>query len=524
MHSNEERPRRPRRAGQPGDRQPRPSRPAGEQASRPAGSGSRRPESRRRQPPRRSGGRYARRAPRRPRWQLPALIGGAALLLALVIFLIARPGGDEDRPDKPGIFDKPDATQETVVPEKAVSTVTLGSMGDLVMHSQLLKIARQEDQSYDFDYIFRYLGDYVAGLDYAAVNLETSLGGPDCGTPFQGNPRFNTPDAILDSLKKAGYDMMLTANNHMGDTQSEGVIRTVEQIRSRDLTALGTNLPGEDTRYSMVELDGIKLGLVNYTFAHNVSDDGRPSLNAHDFLSQKGLVNFFFDQRLDSFYGELGGILQQMEADGANFKIVYLHWGTEYELGTTAVQKNIAQKLCDLGVDVIIGGHPHVAEPMELLSSQTDPDHKTVCLYSMGNFVSNQRREMMRLNTGHTEDGLMFNLTFEKYSDGRPYLLDVDVLPTWVKMGGDQNNPLDYAVLPLDKETQSQWQQLYELTDAQLQECASSYQRTMDIVGPGLTACKTYLAQQKTDREQFYWEIANTPEKYATGAATAPAE
>lgn len=535
MNPNDERPRRPRPNGerpagerprqsehsprQPGGRQP------GDRPRQPGQQPRRTPDRRRRSPQssRRPRGKYA-RASRQPSWLIPAIVGGV-LLLALIIFLTARPG--REKPGAPGASTGPGITQsaETLPPaEEVVSTVAVGSMGDLVMHRQLVKIAEQEDKSYNFDYIFRYMGNYVSDLDCAAVNLETSLGGPDCGTPYQGNPRFNTPDALLDSLKKTGYDMILTANNHCGDTQSEGVLRTLEQVRSRGLTALGTYQADEAKRYTVTELDGIKLGMVNYTFAANVSDDGRPSLNAHDFLSQKGLVNFFTENRLDNFYQELSGILQQMRDEGADFTLVYLHWGREYELGTTAVQRKMAQKLSDMGVDVIIGSHPHVVEPMELVQSQTDPGHKMICLYSMGNFVSNQRRDAVNMKSGHTEDGMIFTLTFEQYSDGRPYLLDVDVLPVWVKMGGDQNKPLDYAILPLDSETQSQWQELYALSDSEFLETQASYRRTMDIVGPGLLECKNHLAQQKAGREQYYWDLANHPEKFAAGAATAPAE
>ena len=92
--------------------------------------------------------------------------------------------------------------------------------------------------------------------------------------------------------------------------------------------------------------------------------------------------------------------------------VVYIHWGDEYRLAANKKQIEIAQQLCNLGVDVIVGGHSHVVEPIDLLTSETDPDHKTVCLYSMGNAVSNQRKERASIKTGHTEDGVLFSITF----------------------------------------------------------------------------------------------------------------
>ena len=132
----------------------------------------------------------------------------------------------------------------------------------------------------------------------------------------------------------------------------------------------------------------------------------------------KGLINYFDYDNLTGFYNEVSGYIDAMEAQGAQAVVMYIHWGEEYQLQANANQTTVAQGLCDLGIDVIVGGHPHVVQPVDLLSSTTDPDHKTVCLYSMGNAISNQRRHLMNLNTGHTEDGVLFSFTFAEYSDG----------------------------------------------------------------------------------------------------------
>lgn len=451
----------------------------------------------RREPTRRSGGKYAR--PRKRKNPMPLLIGLTAVLVCLLIWLcVSLAGGSAPQKPSGTVTLPPQAAPRAAV----VSTASVGAMGDMLMHRQLNQVAKQEDGTYDYSYIFRHMGNYISGLDYAAANLETTFGGPDCGTPYQGNPLFNTPDGFADSLKAAGFDMLLTANNHCGDTKAEGIIRTVNQVRSRGLTALGTLLSEEEPRYEVVDLNGIKVGMVCYTYATDVTADGRPRLNLNAYLSQAGLVNFFTESDLGKFYEEMAIHLEEMRQEGADLSVVYLHWGREYELTPLPTQQAIAQKLCDMGVDVIVGGHPHVVEPMDLLTSHSDPDHKTVVLYSMGNAVSNQRRENMDLNTGHTEDGLLFTMTFEKYSDGKAYLADVDVLPFWVKMVGDYNNPVDYCILPLDPDRSEQWRTMFELNEEDLEKAFKSYDRTMEIVGEGLQECREYLSQAKIRRDQ----------------------
>jgi hypothetical protein len=133
--------------------------------------------------------------------------------------------------------------------------------------------------------------------------------------------------------------------------------------------------------------------------------------------------------------------------------------------------------------------------------------------------VSNQRTGVSNLfPPGYTEDGVMFTVSFEKYSDGKVYVAGTDVIPTWVNMHSN-NGGREYNILPLIKENETQWQESYGLTDHQFASCQKSYDRTMGIVGEGLEACRTYLDQAKIDREQYYYDLAFNPEKFATEAA-----
>lgn len=398
-------------------------------------------------------------------------------------------------------------------PEHVVSTATISSTGDVLMHIPIINNSRQSDGSYDFEHIFRYLNEYSSAADLAVANLETTLCGTDNGYQYSGYPNFNCPDEIVDDLKDAGFDMLLTANNHSYDTNLVGYKRTIETVRNAGLDNLGTMLTADEPKYTIQDINGIKIGMICYTYAFDeYSSAGQPSLNGMPKISEPGLCNFFTYNNLDGFYEELGGYLEEMRDAGAEATVVYMHWGIEYKLYARDQEKAIAQQLCDMGVDVIIGGHPHVVEPMDLLTSEEDPDHKTVVLYSMGNAVSNQRQGNLSsyITTAHTEDGVLFSITFSKYSDGTVYLESVDLIPCWVYMRNNKS-PVEYNILPLDQDTVDDWQEKYDLSEATFNAAQRSYERTMEIVGEGLEASQEYLAEQKEQREADYLAAVMAP-------------
>ena len=401
-------------------------------------------------------------------------------------------------------------------PEHVVSTATILSTGDLLMHGQLITDARQSDGSYDFSYIFPYVTEYVSAADYAVANLETTLAGT--AKPYQGNPMFNCPDELVDAAKNAGFDMLLTASNHSYDSQQAGFERTIRTVREKGLQNLGTMLSADEPKYAVQNINGINIGMICYTYEDSQGPGNPPALNYNPM--QAGgydIINCFRHSDPSSLYNHLETQMELMRADGAEAIVVYLHWGQEYKLEANASQKEIAQKLCDMGVDVIIGGHPHVVEPIELLESTVDPNHRTVCLYSMGNAVSNQRLgKISSISTAHTEDGVLFSITFSKYSDGTVYLEDVDLIPTWVRAVDANGNTVvrdsatirRYEILPLDDARRDQWAEIFGIDDSTLAQCTDSWQRTMDITGQGLTQSKDYLAAEKQAREANYLWLA----------------
>ena len=194
---------------------------------------------------------------------------------------------------------------------------------------------------------------------------------------------------------------------------------------------------------------------------------------------------------------KLSGELEQMKADGAEAVVLFIHWGDEYQTAPNAIQKQMAQELCNLGIDVIVGNHAHVVQPVELLTSQTDETRKTLCLYSTGNAVSN----IYKNNTFpvHTEDGMLFTFTFAKYSDGTVLVESADVLPTWVWRYDDDSGVRKFQILTMDDE--ADWQEEMGLTDELLVKCQESYDRTMELVGEGLETANGWYAQQQAQTE-----------------------
>ena len=383
---------------------------------------------------------------------------------------------------------------------------------------------RQSDGTYNFGSVFQYLKEYASAVDYATANLETTLYGT--GKAYSGFPNFNCPDSIVDGTKEAGFDMLLTGNNHSFDTGLDGYLRTIEVVQNSGMEKLGTMTGPEDDKWVIKDLNGIKVGMLSYTYETSSGNGEYPALNGLPMYGTTyEYINCFRMEAPQPLFEEVKGYLAEMKEAGAEATVLFIHWGVEYQLKQNTQQSVIAQGLCDLGIDVIIGGHPHVVQPVDLLTSTVDPNHKTVVLYSMGNAVSNQRLgnlTSLGVNTAHTEDGVFFSVTFEKYSDGEVYLVGANLLPTWVDLR--TNNGRQYAIIPLDYDRVDEWGTAFGLGDATVNAAKNSYARTMAIVGEGLTECQTYLAENKTAREEYYYNLAWHPEMFETEPTEVPEE
>lgn len=368
--------------------------------------------------------------------------------------------------------------------------------GDIMLHMPIVR-TNQTSDGYNFDQAFSHLKSYISRADYSVVNLETTLSGTDGGLEYTGAPNFNSPDAIALSAKNAGFDMLLTGNEHCYDYRSAGLKRTLSVLKGNHLATLGTLESKEESRHVITSVGGVSVGMVCYTAAEINDSDNTIKLNGQTTDSAAaGLINAFDYGKLSQFYTEIEGEIATMRTGGADAIVVYIHWGDEYNLNVSDEQKAIAQKLCDLGVDVIAGSHPHVVQPIDLLTSSVDTNHKTLCLYSAGSFLSNLRVDTTPMSTGHCEDSVVLNFTLTKYSDGTVRIHSVSLLPTWVMVDGT-GPTRDFYILPLDQNV-ADWKSAYSLTDQQLSDAKGSYNRTMAILTPGLNKITSYLSSNNS--------------------------
>jgi len=373
-----------------------------------------------------------------------------------------------------------------------VARTDLTVAGDIMLHLPIVRTSQTAD-GFDFDPIFSYITPYLSSSGFTVANLETTLSGTD-GKEFTGFPDFNSPDAIALTAKTAGLDMLLTGNNHCYDYGTEGLKRTLTVLQNHEVATLGTSPSRDQSRHTIRNVGGINIGMVCYTFAE-IDDNGNATLNGKTTdASGAGLINVFDYDRLSQFYTEIEGEILAMESSGADITVLYIHWGEEYSTVVSDTQKEIAQKLCDLGIDVIIGTHPHVVQPLDLLTSSEDPLHRTICLYSAGTLLSNLRADTIGMPTSHCEDGVVLHVTFGKYNDGSVRVTGINLLPTWVVVQGSGDDR-DFFILPLDSSV-SDWASAYDLDADQLSNAKASYNRTMELLTPGLNKITNYLVEQ----------------------------
>ncbi len=415
---------------------------------------------------------------RRIRFLIISLI--LALAIALSVFACNGGFSAPENPDKPNI-EQGEAPDNTPAPDSSepyvVSTATLGSSGDILIHEAVFNAAYKNGE-YDFSNILTRVSPYFKKYDYMVANLEVTLGGQEAGK-YRGYPGFNCPDSVVNAFKEGGVDLFLTANNHSYDTGLNGLLRTQMVLKENGVDYIGTRSDTTESSYIIKDINGIKVGMAVYTYETETTP-GRKALNGIVLSAEASpLVNSFNYKNLPAFYSEAETVFKEMKEQGADAVVFYMHWGNEYQRVIDKNQKIIAQKLSDIGVDVIVGGHPHTIQPFEMLKGKNG--NETACIYSVGNLVSNQRKALMDSDghSGHTEDGMIFGVTFEKWSNGVTEISDISVLPLWVNLKTVSGKRV-YEIAPLDTNIKD-WSTL-GLSSA-ISQAKASYNRTMKLVG-----------------------------------------
>ena len=310
------------------------------------------------------------------------------------------------------------AADSSLTMEPAEVKLSLLIAGDLMQHMPQIKAAQQSDGSYNYDECFAGIKDEVESADVAIANFETTL----AGAPYSGFPKFSAPDDFLSGVVGAGFDIMLTANNHCVDTHRKGLERTLAMMDSMGVYHLGTyrNISEREKNYPfLIEKDGLRIVLLNFTYGTN----GLP-------VPEPCYVNL-----MDTT--EIAADLEKAKGMNPDVIIALPHWGIEYQTLPSKAQKDMAKWLLEHGVDHIIGGHPHVAQPIELLNNK-----QNLIAWSMGNVVSNQSKP-------NTYGGYMVRLEFTKH-DTLTVLSDHHYTLYWVSRPPDNGNRHGYRILPID--------------------------------------------------------------------------
>lgn len=262
--------------------------------------------------------------------------------------------------------------------------------GDAMQHQAQIDAAKKGAGVYDYSGCFDAIAPYVDAADYAVVNLETPLG----GAPYTGYPCFSAPDSYLDALTDAGFDLMLTANNHTLDKRDKGLVRTLDRLDAAGVDHIGTYRNSEE-RDSVLpllrDINGFNVAFLNYTYGTN------------GISLRTAAVVDYIDREL------IKSDIAKARSHGAEIVAVCIHWGIEYELLPSRQQKQLADFLVDSGADLVIGGHPHVVQPMEM--RRNADGKKVLVVYSLGNFISNMK-------TRDTRGGAMLKVGLTRDADG----------------------------------------------------------------------------------------------------------
>lgn len=268
----------------------------------------------------------------------------------------------------------------------AQERITLLFVGDLMQHDAQIKAAKTVD-GYDYADCFKHVKEEISRADIAVGNLEVTLG----GKPYRGYPAFSAPDEFLYAVKDAGFDVLLTANNHCLDRGSRGLERTTLMLDSLGLAYAGTYINEEERRDRyplLVEKNGFRIVFLNYTYGTNGLEPVSPRI-----------VNYIDKERIK----EDISVARRMRPDAI---IACMHWGIEYHSLPRKAEKELVDWLLAQGVDHVIGSHPHVLQPMEVKKDAQTPA-KHLVAYSLGNFISNMSEE-------NTDGGAMVRMELVK--------------------------------------------------------------------------------------------------------------
>jgi poly-gamma-glutamate capsule biosynthesis protein CapA/YwtB (metallophosphatase superfamily) len=310
----------------------------------------------------------------------------------------------------------------------SILTVRIAAVGDMMCHSPQFKYSQVSKDSFDFVPVFRYINKYLRDADFTLGNLETITAGKN--KKYSGYPLFNSPDEFISAVKNAGFNLVTTSNNHALDRGEPGINKTISQLIKNNLNYTGTyNSQQDRDSIRIFDIKGIKTAFLSYSYGTN----GNPIPRGKKYLIN--IIDYDLIQKDITHSRQLG----------AELVIVYFHFGDEYKREPSAFQKNTVNKTKEMGADIILGGHPHMLEPAIYYKTHNAKLDTGFAVYSLGNFLSNQRKR-------YTDGGtiLYLNITKNINTDSL-WISSVEFLPTWIYRGTTDHGR-EYLILPAKNE------------------------------------------------------------------------
>lgn len=311
--------------------------------------------------------------------------------------------------------------------QEGLRSLRLVFAGDIMGHESQIRSAEVEkDKLYDYSPCFEYVAPILKKTDLVIGNLELTLPGKP---PYTGYPMFKSPEELALALRHAGFDLLVTANNHSNDAGLDGVLSTLNTLDGYGFYHTGTfaNAAGREAFYPLIVYkNDFKLAFLNYTYGTNGLATKLPSI-----------VNLIDEEVIAADLA----VATQLKPD---FVIVIMHWGDEYQVNENARQRELAGKIIAWGADLVIGAHPHVVQPVrqEKARSANGVERTAWTAYSLGNFISGQRKP-------NTDGGMLLEVELLKdLSIGHSFVNDIAFIPTWVwieSAGGKKT----YRILPV---------------------------------------------------------------------------
>lgn len=348
-----------------------------------------------------------------------------------------------------------------IVPEDSFATIL--SFGDTLCHKPLFNAAYDEETGiYDFSSMFKYVEKYFQNSTISIGNCESPMAGSEKG--YSGYPTFNAPEHLAVDLKELGVDIMTTSNNHSLDKGFSGLSSTLDFLDSSEIAHVGTSRTAEEQNAILfMDLNGIKTAFLAYTYGTN----GIP------VPEDKGFCINLIDEDL------ILKQINQAKAEGAELIVASMHWGVEYQTTQNAQQDELADFLIKNDVNVILGSHPHVLQPMKMLKVSTDDgkEKEGLVIFSQGNFFSNQTK-------GNTRNTAIFNIEVKK--DGKTNevtVKNVTYIPIYVniKEPGAENR---YELLDLNEIIRSYEACEETWSESMYQLAIREKERCVKIIGP----------------------------------------